>query len=71
MNNLQALKWINLFLALSIFIQIFSGFIMTKFGISFLYTFHDANGWLVLFFGLLHIVYNWTWIKTNMLPQKE
>lgn len=71
MNKNESLKWINLFLALSIFFQIISGFTMTKFGISFLYSFHDANGWLVLFFVLLHIVNNWSWIKINLLPKRE
>jgi len=71
MNKTQALKLVNILLALSVFFQIISGMIISEFRASFLYSFHDANGWIVLLLSLLHVAYNWNWVKANFSPTKK
>ena len=68
MDQTKALKIINPCLFLTISFQVLSCILMDFLGSSlpnFIFTFHAAGDWLILFFGLLHIAYNWQWIKTN------
>lgn len=68
MEKEKALKIINPCLGLVIALQVLSGILMDFLGSTlpnFIFTFHAAGDWLILFFGLLHVMYNWPWIKTT------
>ncbi len=69
MDKTIALKWINFGLGITLLLQIFSGILIGNIGSdlpNFFFGLHSANGWIVFFFALLHLAYNWNWIKANL-----
>jgi len=70
--NQKALKIINPILLLIMLAQGISGVFM-KFGwlYSPMYMIHNVTGFILLGLVFLHILFNWSWIRNNILKKKK
>jgi predicted ferric reductase len=40
-------------------------------GSELLYTYHSFSGTLFFFVGIIHLIYNWSWVRSNFLKKKK
>jgi hypothetical protein len=65
--RLAVLRWLNSGLAVLIVFQLVSGLIPQ----SIPYALHRLAGFLVAAGIVLHVILNWQWIRSNLLPRRN
>ena len=72
MNKAEMLRYVNLPLAFSLFLQGVTGLIiLIEINLpimKLIYEIHEYNGVLLLLLSAAHIFLNWSWIRVNFFP---
>lgn len=68
MTRNSVLKVINPLLLILFILQILTGYF--QFDVAYFSEIHEIGAILLIIFLILHIIFNWKWIKTNILKIK-
>ncbi len=72
MNKMLFLKVVNSLLLVSFFIQFFTILMMAfKTSLGFVYEIHEINGYVFVSLAVIHVILNWSWIKSVLLKRKS
>ena len=70
MSQVKPLKIINPLFFILVAAQFILLFVSKYVEISWQYQFHEYNGYAIGIVALVHIYFNWTWIKANFFKKK-
>jgi hypothetical protein len=71
LNKASLLKMLNPLLILSALVQLASIIIKAIHYMDWVQNIHEVNGWILMSLVVLHLILNWSWVRSMLLTRKK